>query len=59
MTVELTVDPGAPTFTGIVELALAVSQPTSVVWLNAKEQDTHVNCEVVKTVTVARDGGDT
>jgi hypothetical protein len=29
-----------------------------VVWLNAAEQDTHVNCEIVKTVTVSGDGGD-
>ena len=29
------------------------------VWLNAKEQDVHVNCEVVKTVTVNKgNGGD-
>jgi hypothetical protein len=29
-----------------------------IVWLSATEQDVHVNCEVVKTVTVAGDGGD-
>jgi Ca2+-binding RTX toxin-like protein len=29
-----------------------------VVWLNATEQDTHVNCEVVKTVSVVGNGGD-
>ena len=28
------------------------------VWLNSKENDVHVNCEVVKTVTVTTDGGD-
>ena len=28
------------------------------VWLNAKEQAVHVNCEVVKTVTVKGNGGD-
>ncbi len=29
-----------------------------VVWLNAAEHDVHVNCEIVKTVTVTGDGGD-
>jgi hypothetical protein len=25
-----------------------------VVWLNASEQDTHVNCEVIKTVVTSQ-----
>ncbi len=37
MTVVLTVDPGAPTFSGNVEMALVVSRPTSLIWVNAKE----------------------
>ena len=28
------------------------------IWLNAAESDVHVNCEIVKTVTVTGTGGD-
>jgi cytosol alanyl aminopeptidase len=36
-TVELTMDPTAETFQGVVDVALEVAEPTSVLWLNGKD----------------------
>lgn len=58
--IELTVDPAAPTFHGVVELSLQVREPTHVVWLHGralevKEASLRVGEQVLPT-TVTQGG---